>query len=369
MGIVYAAEDTRLRRRVALKVLPAGFAANSERRLRFVREARATSAITHPNIAAVYDVGEADGSVYIAMEYVEGTTLRSRIESGLLDPAEALRVAREIARGLSKAHAAGIVHRDLKPDNVMVGPDGLVKILDFGLAKPLGASQPRIDGTASQLATVDGRILGTPSYMSPEQARGRPVDTRSDIFSFGVMLYEMLSGHRPFVADTTMELLIAIDRDPAPPLSRWVKQLPRRLERVVLRCLEKSPEDRFATCAELVAALDEVRLGSGPGSMLRQRWLQVSAVLLVAAIFAGALWANARAQPASVDRSEAIDPESALSERSQPLSTSSAATVAPPAPPPEARPPPPVSPGRIPKSRAEPRVPVAKPPDPLADQK
>ncbi len=253
MGIVYSALDTRLGRRVALKVLPASVAADPERRKRLLREAQAASAVTHPSIAAVYEAGETEGAVYIAMEHVAGRTVRQLMERALLPRVESVRIVREVASALTKAHAAGIVHRDLKPDNVMVDVDGGVKVLDFGLAKPVGTRGPALE-SVTVLSTVEGRILGTPSYMSPEQAKGKQVDARSDLFSLGVVLYEMLSGRRPFTGDSAMDILIAVDRD-APPRLEGV---PRALERTVLRCLAKDPAQRFATAEELIAALAAV---------------------------------------------------------------------------------------------------------------
>jgi serine/threonine-protein kinase len=286
MGIVYRAEDERLRRTVALKVLPEAFAQDEERRKRFLREARSAGALTHANIATVHDVAEVDGRIYIAMELVEGESLRDRMARGALAPAEALRIARGIARGLARAHAKGIVHRDLKPDNVMLDAEGEPKILDFGLAKlreeepSLSPSAIETGETASQL-TREGNLLGTPQYMSPEQAAGAPADARSDVFAVGVMLYEMLSGRRPFEAQRVGELLAQIRRDSPAPLGRVAPQVPRELAAIVDRCLAKKRADRYADAQALSDALATVAPSRS------RRPLALAAV--VAAVLAGAV--------------------------------------------------------------------------------
>src|SRR5215831_1903833 len=204
MGEVYRARDERLKRDVAIKVLPASFSADPDRVRRFEQEAQAAGALNHPNILAIYDVGTHDGNLYVVSELLEGDTLRDRLSGGAFSPRKALGHALQIAHGLAAAHEKGIVHRDLKPENIFVTRDGREKILDFGLAK---LAEPRDDGAASQLATAaaatkPGLVLGTLGYMSPEQVRGKPADARSDIFSFGAILYEMLSGRRAFRGDT-----------------------------------------------------------------------------------------------------------------------------------------------------------------------
>jgi hypothetical protein len=261
MGVVYLAEDRKLRRTVAVKVLPVSLAADPERTRRFLREARAASAVLHPNIAAVFGAGEEDGIVFLVIELVAGKTLRAILEEqgGPLAISEALRLTRAITAGLSAAHEAGIIHRDLKPENVMVTGEGQVKILDFGLAKviPSGPAAGLADMmTATELVTVEGRIMGTPSYMPPEQAKGGVVDARSDIFALGVMLFEMVTGARPFRGSSIIEIIIATDRDTPPPASSLRPGAPRALDAVIARCLEKRPADRFASCRELAAALD-----------------------------------------------------------------------------------------------------------------
>jgi serine/threonine-protein kinase len=271
MGAVYKAEDETLRRTVALKVVVADPSRGSERNLRFLREARAASAISHPNIATVYEVGEADGCIYIAMELVAGKSLRDRLTTGIGIP-EALHVAREVAAALAKAHEAGIIHRDLKPENIMIADDGRVKVLDFGLAKWLHDLEG--DGL-----TEEGRILGTPSYMSPEQAAAMQVDTRSDVFSFGVVLYEMVTRARPFSGRTPMETVIALSRDrPIAPEKRNPR-VSSSLSRVIGRCLAKDPKERYASCAEVLAAFAHVQAHAARGPRAA---FAIAAALLVA---------------------------------------------------------------------------------------
>jgi serine/threonine-protein kinase len=258
MGAVYRATDERLRREVALKVLPDSVASDPERRRRFLREARAAAAVTHPNIASVFDIGEADGHAFIAMELVAGVTLRDRMARGLTH-AESLRIAREISKALARAHDKGVVHRDLKPENVMITAEGDVKILDFGLAKltDVTPNAEPVAGTANESTmslTAAGRIMGTPPYMSPEQAEGRAeIDARSDVFSFGTMLFEMLAGVRPFRGETRFAVLYAVMHGEAEPLP---PEVPKSVVGVVARCLRKKREERFASGGELLAALD-----------------------------------------------------------------------------------------------------------------
>lgn len=278
MGVVYRAEDERLRRLVALKVLPEKVVGNQERRRRFLREAQAAAAVTHPSIAAIYEIGEDAGKIFLAMEYLEGSTLREVIQQGQMTPAGALRVAIDIARGLERAHRAGVVHRDLKPDNIMVQPDGRAKILDFGLAKlrqdraaaeesqDSGSQPGDLDGSpASSLVTRAaeitrrGVVMGTSGYMSPEQACGKAVDARSDLFSLGVLLYEMLTGRNPFAGPSIIETLSAILKDRPAPVSTLNPSVPAPVARVVDRLLAKSPAQRFASATEFLEALDAMR--------------------------------------------------------------------------------------------------------------
>jgi eukaryotic-like serine/threonine-protein kinase len=261
MGEVYRARDPRLERDVAIKVLPAERIAEG-RRARFVQEARAASALNHPNIVTVHEIGCADGFDFIVMEYVAGKTLSEHIREGPLPRDEALRIAAQVADALAQAHAAGIVHRDLKPANVMVGPDGGVKLLDFGLAKlvlpgePL-SQQPTLNGRASGPLTHPGGILGTPGYMSPEQVTGKSIDVRSDVFSFGALLYEMLTRRKAFPGRSSAEAMSSVlHHQPLPP-SDFAAGLPKELDRLVLRCLQKDPELRVQSMADVKVELRE----------------------------------------------------------------------------------------------------------------
>lgn len=265
MGIVYRAEDTKLRRTVALKVLHPEVADKPDRRRRFLREGRLAAAVTHPCIATVFEVGEADGRVYIAMELVEGELLSTKLKAGPLPYVQALRIAREIARGLARAHEAGVIHRDLKPDNVLIGADDIVKILDFGVAKPTEA----LTAEFTDIKTQHGTLVGTPAYMSPEQAAGRNIDARSDIFSFGVVLHEMLTGKRPFAGDTWQEVIISINRDPVEPVSKRRPDVPADLDHLLARCLVKSPLDRYRKCRDLLEDIELLLAGSSPQTATR----------------------------------------------------------------------------------------------------
>lgn len=262
MGVVFEAEDLRLRRRVALKILPPALTADPARRRRLLREARSGSAAKHPSIAAVFEVGEADGAVYLAMELVRGETLRALLsrKGGSLPVEEAIGLVASAARGLAKAHEAGVVHRDLKPENIMISEDGTIKILDFGLAKmraPETREELEIAPTITDTVTMEGRVvLGTPSYMAPEQAKGRAVDARADIFSLGVMLYELLAGRRPFRGETAMEIIISVDRDDPPAASSVNTTVPAAVDAILSRCLAKRPDSRYSSVDELASALE-----------------------------------------------------------------------------------------------------------------
>jgi serine/threonine-protein kinase len=267
MGVVFKAHDTKLRRNVALKLLPPEHVGDAERRTRFLREARSAAAVTHANIATIYEIGEDEaGRIFISMELVEGQSVRDvLVAKGSLDVHDALRIGRAIARGLAKAHELGLVHRDLKPDNVMLGSEGEVKILDFGLAKQretVAASKSILENAETgklepSHITEAGVVLGTPGYMSPEQATGRPVDERSDVFSLGVMLYEMLAGTLPFRGSTFGELVVAVARDEPRSLTELAPSVPASVAAVVVRCLHKSPEERFASGHALMQAIDD----------------------------------------------------------------------------------------------------------------
>jgi serine/threonine protein kinase len=268
MGVVWKARDTHLDRFVAVKVLPAEKLKDAERQRRFVQEAKAASALNHPNIVHIYDIAEADGSPFIAMEFVAGKTLDQTIGRKGLRVSEALRYSVQIADALEKAHAAGIVHRDLKPSNIMVTTDGLVKILDFGLAK---LTEP-VRGDFAETRTVreagpateEGAIVGTVAYMSPEQAEGKEVDGRSDIFSFGAVLYEMITGRRAFHGDSKLSTLSAILKEEPGALP---PEIPRELERVIVRCLRKDPGRRYQHADDLKLALVELKEESDSGKL------------------------------------------------------------------------------------------------------
>jgi TolB-like protein/tetratricopeptide (TPR) repeat protein/tRNA A-37 threonylcarbamoyl transferase component Bud32 len=257
MGEVYRGVDTRLGRAVALKVIAQRLVGDEGSRRRFETEARAASALNHPAIVTIYDIGEGDGLSWIAMELVEGRTLREAIADSPVSIGQAWSIARQLAEGLAAAHAKGIVHRDLKPENVMLTHEGGVKILDFGVARQVAPASPSGSAlaTATDVGTVAGAILGTVGYMSPEQATGRNVDFRSDQFSFGAVIYELLSGQRAFQRPTAVETLSAILRDEPPPLASTRADAPDALQRVIGRCLEKTPEQRFASTRELATAL------------------------------------------------------------------------------------------------------------------
>jgi serine/threonine-protein kinase len=256
MGEVYLAEDARLGRRVALKVLTERASADEDRLRRFEFEARTVATLNHPNILTVYDVGSADGVRFIATEYVNGETLRARISAGQVPAPQAIDIVLQVAGALAAAHEAGIVHRDLKPENVMIRADGYVKVLDFGLAKLFEASSNLATDPGENLhtETTPGTILGTYSYMSPEQGRGQPVDHRSDLFSLGVIFYETLTGTRPFAGSSMIDVLLAIVSTEPPPVSKTAP-VPPSIDRFVARSLRKSPADRFQSAAEMMAEL------------------------------------------------------------------------------------------------------------------
>jgi len=313
MGEVYRARDERLSRDVALKVLHADVKADAERVRRFEQEAKAAGVLNHPNIVAVHDTGESEGAPYIVSELLEGETLRERLAVGGLGVRKAVEFAAQVARGLAAAHDRGIVHRDLKPENVIVTKDGLVKILDFGVAKLGRTDEERIGSEVQTLsATSPGTVLGTVGYMSPEQARGLPADHRSDLFSLGAVLFEMLTGERAFKGATPADTLSAILREDPTEALPAAQDLPAGLRRLVRRCLEKSPEDRFQSARDLAFALEgaagEPTSPSGESRAVdrerrgaRRRWARLAALALAAFLPAAAvgLWAVRRpARPA-----------------------------------------------------------------------
>ena len=285
MGVVYRARDTRLGRSVALKVLPPELTGDEERKTRFKQEAKAAAAVSHPAIAQIYDVGEGPEGFFIAMELVEGKTVKSLIQARELDLLGAIEIAIQVAGGLQKAHEAGIVHRDIKPENVVVTPDGHAKILDFGLAKLLeppkeGGAPDGISHMETLAKTQAGFVLGTLRYMSPEQARGQAVDSRSDIFSLGIVIYEMVTGQLPFSGSNPLDTLHAIAFEETRPITAVRPNLPPSLQRVVTRCLRKRAADRYPDAKDLAADLKTVQreIESGISSKaplavrLQERW-------------------------------------------------------------------------------------------------
>jgi serine/threonine-protein kinase len=262
MGEVFLADDTKLERLVALKVLPVEVANDSERIRRFVREAKAVSALNHPNIITIYEIGKTNDTHFIATEYIEGETLHSRLSCERMNIKSVLDVAIQTAGALDAAHRAGIVHRDLKPENIMIRPDGFVKILDFGIAKLIERHPESVEtkaATATKGLTLDGVIIGTASYMSPEQARGKQIDARTDIFSFGVVLYEMLSGKQPFKGESAIDTISSIISKEPLPLSQLAPDLPPELNYIVEKSLRKDREERYQTAKDLFIDLKDVR--------------------------------------------------------------------------------------------------------------
>jgi serine/threonine protein kinase/TolB-like protein len=308
MGEVYLAQDARLGRKVAIKLLASVFTNHADLVQRFEQEARAASALNHPNILTIHEVGKAStdsgDAHYIVSEFVEGETLRALMWSNRLAISQAIAIADQVASALSVAHEAGIIHRDIKPENVMVRPDGLVKVLDFGLAKlmeqPAAIKQHDTQApTIGGLSTKPGIIMGTAKYMSPEQARGQRVDHRTDIFSLGVMLYEMVAGRRPFEGATNNDVIAALLTAEPPPLSSLASQAPGDLEQITDKCLAKEREARYQSAKELIADLKTLQTGSQANlvtarrrtaqagtQLLSRRWLMIATVvaLLIAAV-------------------------------------------------------------------------------------
>jgi Tol biopolymer transport system component len=293
---VYKARDPRLTREVAIKVLPATFSQDGDRLKRFEQEARAAGVLNHPGITAVYDFGSHNDAPYIVTELLEGETLRSRLGSGAISPRKAIDYAVQIAKGLAAAHEKGIVHRDLKPENVFLTKDGRVKILDFGLAK---LKSDTVESGQTDVGTVSGGtqpgvVLGTMGYMAPEQVRGKPADKRSDLFSFGTILYEMLSGQRAFRGDTAADTITAILTKEPPDLSQTNRDVPPGLDRIVRHCLEKNPEERFESARDVAFDLEALSHTSTPTGVTavphvarRSRWIGPALIAAVVALAAG----------------------------------------------------------------------------------
>lgn len=294
MGEVYRAKDTRLNRDVAIKVLPESFAADPDRRARFEREANAVAALSHPNIVAIFDTGAHDPStgsgqgaqVFVVMELLTGQTLRTRLTTGALPVRKSVDIAVQIARGLGAAHGKGIVHRDLKPENVFLLDDGQVKILDFGLARQFGTSADGSDATRT-VATDPGTVMGTLGYMSPEQVRGQATDARADVFSFGAVLYEMVSGQRAYQRDTAADTMTAIISQEPPELSTSRGDVPPSLERIIRHCLEKNLNERFQSARDVAFALEAL---SGTGVNVPSNAVPVAQATALSSSKGGRIW-------------------------------------------------------------------------------
>ena len=313
MGEVYRARDSRLRREVAVKILPPSFARDADRLRRFEQEARAVGALNHPNILAIFDVGTQDGAPYLVSELLEGQSLRQQLQAGPIPQRKAVEYAIQIARGLAAAHEKGVVHRDLKPDNIFLLNDGRIKILDFGLAK-LQQEDLFASGTPD-VQTVDhpptgttpGQVVGTVGYMSPEQVRGQPTDHRTDIFAFGAILYEMLSGQRAFRRDSSVETMNAILKEEPAELDELMPNFSPGLERVVRHCLEKNAAQRFQSASDIAFDLETISSHSASGARLkavaaekRSYWKAAAATLAILAVLAGTYFAGRRSEPAAM---------------------------------------------------------------------
>ena len=359
MGEIWKAQDTRLNRIVAVKILTEASAGDPERRRRFIQEAQAASALNHPNIITIHDIISEGNAEYMVMEYVQGKTLIDLIPKGGLRVPQVLKYAVQMTDALQVAHAAGIIHRDLKPGNVMVTESGLVKVLDFGLAKltdnsPLSQTGASAQTDATQTInhaplTVEGSIIGTVSYMSPEQAQGKKVDSRSDIFSFAVVLYEMVTGSRAFAGDSALSTLSAILRDEVRPIPEIAPDTPPQLDQVIHRCLRKNPDQRFQTMKEVQIALGALKHESDSGMLYRTRVgidagpipkgsrmpliIAASVAAAVVAIGGGGArwWWTHRANPEAVVQTPVAAPPAAAVQPS-PVVTPVAAPVAPAAP-------------------------------------
>ena len=292
MGEVYRAHDSRLDRTVAVKVLPASFSADRERLQRFAQEARAAAALNHPNILSIFDIGEEQGAPYVVSELLEGETLRERVRNGPLPIRKVIDYSIQVAKGLAAAHEKGIVHRDVKPENLFLTNDGRVKILDFGLAKLTRPEATSASGDAPtvQVATETGLVMGTAGYMSPEQVRGKTADHRSDIFSFGAILYEMISGKRAFHGESAADTMSAILKEEVPELSETARNVPPGLERIVRHCVEKHPAQRFQSAGDLafdLEALTELSASAKSGAQAAVQQVETASSRRIVALVAG----------------------------------------------------------------------------------
>src|SRR5207249_4866810 len=323
MGEVYKARDTRLDRTVAIKALPAHLSEDPDRKARFEREARAISRLAHPHICTLYDLGREGGVNYLVMEYLDGETLAERLQEGPLSTEELLKLGIEIGEGLDWAHHEGIIHRDLKPANVMLTKTG-AKLLDFGLARAGGESDPDSESptrTADPSLTDAGTVLGTLSYAAPEQLEGKKADTRTDIFAFGVILYEMATGKRPFAGTSKASLIGSILKDEPPPIADLVPMTPPALDRLTRQCLEKDPDERWHSIHDVVKELKWIREaaknvvvpGTAPGVVPRRRAWLIAGVAVASALAGSSLlvWRAKRAQGPSSTKRTAQSPQPA----------------------------------------------------------
>jgi serine/threonine protein kinase len=302
MGEVYRARDTRLDRTVGIKILPAAVSSDPDRLLRFQHEARILSTLNHPNVLAIFDVGEQNDVRYLVSEFLEGQSLREVLAAGALPRHKATVYALEIAKGLAAAHEKAVVHRDLKPDNIFITADDRAKILDFGLAKQTATESATDESPTMTVAapTTPGTVMGTVGYMSPEQVRGQPVDHRSDIFSFGAVLYEMVSGKRAFSGESSVEAMNAILKEDVAELSASGGPVSPGLDRIIRRCLEKKPERRFQSASDLAFAIEALNATSGisqavpvttpPTRTMRIEWVITALVILILSLVAFSLW-------------------------------------------------------------------------------
>ncbi len=321
MGEVYRAQDSRLGREVAIKVLPSNLSVDPDRLQRFEQEARAAGILNHPNILSVYDIGQSNGSPYLVSELLEGETLRQKIGREGVPYRKALDYSLQIARGLFAAHEKGIVHRDLKPENIFVTKDGRVKILDFGLAKLTQQEIP--SGQVTQLPTTPGTepgmILGTIGYMSPEQVRGKPADARSDIFAFGGILYELLTGQKAFRGETAADTMSAILHKDPPEITQTSSNVSPALARIVQHCIEKDPEQRFQSASDIAFAIESLSsvsettvrsaVAPPPRKIWSHLWKTISSLAIVAALVLSFLYYRMLSVPKSVLRASIEMPE------------------------------------------------------------